>query len=492
MPQGPRSAGSPQLLRRWLDQLRAAGHWFPGATVATVYRAQLLGLCVAGGATGWLVTAALFNYDGSKPVNVVHVLAALVGIQLLLLLLLGLVSIPARISRYLPGLRILQDLLALLSPGQITHWLARRLPEPLKDAARGVSARLGKDPWPLRVLRWSAMVSAQTFGVSFNLGALAAALYLVVFSDLAFSWSTTLRPDVDRGQRVTRMMAAPWSAWWPEAVPSRTLIESTLYYRLRGEAEGRGSAVNSGLDEGSPSLPRHNEEGTATGMNPAGWGGWWPFLVANLCVYGLLPRLILLGVGSWRLRATLNGAMCGISGVEEAMDRLTTEAISTQAVQPEGIPPGASHSGSCLGEGVPAGHYWVVDWGGLGVSLEQVRQHFAGHRGFEAIAFDSAGGSAGFEADGAMIERIADREGKLGGVILVKSWEPPMLEFLDFVGELRKRMGRGRRLVVVLLGLGLDGKVGAPRAVDVAQWRRRLESLMDEDLTVATWGEELV
>ena len=64
--------------------------------------------------------------------NVVHVLAALVGVQLLLLFLLGLVSIPPRVSRYLPGLRILQDLLALLSPGQITRWLATRLPEPLK------------------------------------------------------------------------------------------------------------------------------------------------------------------------------------------------------------------------------------------------------------------------------------------------------------------------------------------------------------------------
>jgi len=226
-------------------------------------------------------------------------------------------------------------------------------------------------------------------------------------------------------------------------------------------------------------------------MNPAGWGGWWPFLVANLCVYGRLPRLVLLGVGGWRVRATLDGAMCGISGVEEALDRLTTEAISTQAVEPEGNPPGLSQSGSSLGESIPAGQYCVVNWGGVELGLEQVRQHFAGHHGFEAIALDSAGGSAGLETDGSIIEKIAAREGKPGGVILVKSWEPPMLEFLDFVGELRQRIGKGRRLVVVLLGLGRAGKLGAPRAGDVAQWRRRLESLMDADLIVAMWGEEL-
>jgi hypothetical protein len=226
-------------------------------------------------------------------------------------------------------------------------------------------------------------------------------------------------------------------------------------------------------------------------MTPAGWGGWWPFLVASVVVYGLLPRLMLLGIGSWRFRATLNRALTGAHGVEEVLDRLTTESISTQAVQAEEPEPKDAVSGGRLGELIPAGQYWVVNYGGVEAGLEQVRQHLAGYRGVESIGLELAGGTVGLEVDAALIEKIATWEGEPGVVVLVKSWEPPMLEVLDFMGELRRRLGKGRRLVVLLVGLGGDGRMGAPRAGDVNQWRRRLGSLMDADLTVVTWGKEV-
>ena len=464
MPEGSRALQQPRLLMRWLDQLRGAGYWFPGSVVATVFRAQLLGLGVVGMGMGWFVTAALFAYDGSRPVNVVHVLAVLVGVQLVLLLLLGLVSVPRWMSQWVPGFRIVQDLLAWLSPGQITHWLAKRLPEPLRAPAMGRGGLgWGKDPWPTRILKWAAMVSAQSFGVTFNVGALAAALYLISFSDLAFSWSTTLSPDIERGHRITRLMSAPWAAWWPQAVPSRVLIESTLYYR---------------------------QGGASAETEPVQWGGWWPFLVASVVVYGLVPRLILLSLACWRLKATIGRAMSETVGVDEVVDRLTTEVVSTQAIQAEEGTAGPAEGGASLVRSIPAGQYWGVNWGGLEVDIGQVRQHFAGE-GREVMGLEAAGGAAGLEADTSTIEKIAAQTGATGAVILVKSWEPPMLEFLDFMGDLRKRMGKGRRLVVVLLGFDGDGRIGPPRAGDEMQWRRRLETLADDELTVATWEEEV-
>jgi hypothetical protein len=208
--EGSSSLPQTQLLIRWLDQLRLAGFSLPGGTVATLFRVQLLVLFLVGLGIGWLVTSVLFDYDGSRPVNVVHVLAGLVGVQLILLVLLGLVAVPRRVSRWVPGLRLFQEVLSWLSPGQITRWLARRMPEPLKGIHGDGGHGWWEDPWVTRMLKWAAMVSAQTFGVAFNVGALAAALYLVTFSDLAFSWSTTLSADIERGHRMTNLLATPW------------------------------------------------------------------------------------------------------------------------------------------------------------------------------------------------------------------------------------------------------------------------------------------
>jgi hypothetical protein len=125
--------------------------------------------------------------------------------------LLGGVAFRAGYHDGCPGCGLFQEVLAWLSPGQITRWLAKRLPEPLKGVAGdGWDKDGGKDPWVARMLKWAAMVSAQTFGVAFNVGALAAALYLVTFSDLAFSWSTTLSADIERGHRITSWLSAPW------------------------------------------------------------------------------------------------------------------------------------------------------------------------------------------------------------------------------------------------------------------------------------------
>lgn len=463
MPPDSVSLERPRLLTRWLDRLRSAGYPLPGSTVASVFRVQLLVLSLAGLAVGWGVAAALFHYDGESPINVVHVLAVLVGLQLLLLLLLGLASLPRRCSRIIPGLSVIQDILAWLSPGQITRTLARRLPASVQGTFGETVGRWRWDAWSGRILKWAAVVSAQTFGVAFNLGALAAALYLVTFSDLAFSWSTTLVPDYERGRRITTALATPWARWLPEAVPSKDLIQSTLYYR-----QARVPPVE----------------------NPAKRGGWWPFLVASIATYGLLPRVLLLGFGWWRFHRTLRGAFT-VAGADGVMDRLTTEAISTQAIQAESAGADTSETTPASDAAVPAGRYWVINWSGVEVNPARLRSEFDRRWGCGVIDLLAAGGGSGTASDNSTIKRVSDEPNSDGVIVLVKAWEPPVLDFLDFLSELRKQMGSGRNLMVVLLGLDADG-VGAARDVDAEQWRRRLRTMEDEDLGVVTWeGERL-
>src|SRR5690606_41422347 len=96
-------------------------------------------------------------------------------------------------------------------------------------AGRHQRVYAGVQKWAL--LRWS-----QTFALWFQLTALAVSLVLVVFTDLAFGWSTTLTTgdpllDARRVHRATAVVAAPWRWFIPDAQPSLELIEVFRYFR---------------------------------------------------------------------------------------------------------------------------------------------------------------------------------------------------------------------------------------------------------------------
>ena len=105
-------------------------------------------------------------------------------------------------------------------------------------------------------------------------------LRLVVFSDVAFAWSTTLVDlDAARFHALVTALARPWAWLWRDAVPSLALVEAT-----RSRLEG--------------AYVQHAGGGRA--VDPALVGGWWRYLLAAIA-YGLLPRALALAVA--RLRA---------------------------------------------------------------------------------------------------------------------------------------------------------------------------------------------
>jgi hypothetical protein len=105
------------------------------------------------------------------------------------------------------------------------------------------------------------------------LGILVAFLTLLLFTDLAFGWSSTLVNDPALIHKMTQVLSVHWQAYWPSAVPDQTLIEHTRFIRIAPTTE---HAVNA--------------------------GDWWPFLLASLITYNLLPRVLLILVCLLQLR----------------------------------------------------------------------------------------------------------------------------------------------------------------------------------------------
>lgn len=122
--------------------------------------------------------------------------------------------------------------------------------------------RIHWHPSPAERLRM--LLTLQQLWLIAGLGLLLGYLTLLLFTDLAFGWSSTL---VDEPQRVAgwmQIVAAPWQWFWPSAVPSYELVEATRYARINPLA------------------------------NQVEWAGdWWRFLLASLLFYNLLPRLLI-------------------------------------------------------------------------------------------------------------------------------------------------------------------------------------------------------
>lgn len=429
-----------------------------GSRVAAALRVGTLVLWMVGLLLGWLTAAAVFYYEGSHPVNVINALAVFVAAQALLLLVTGLSLLSDKLLRLVPGLSSLREAFSLFSPGRLPRLVSRFLPARYREATRSfVGITSAHRALYGRVEKWLILRSGQGFGVAFNFGALAGCLYLVVFSDLAFGWSTTLQTDPSELKALTDLLSWPWAGLIPQARPSLELIETTRYFRLQAGA-----------------LP-----GMA-GSDPEILGEWWPFLFLCLLVYGLLPRILTLSLAVVRLQRALNQTLLHLPGVPAIFDRLNSRWVETRAEQPE------RSLQTPLETGLPnrlAGHLRgqsvvVIDWGQTGLTREAFGPWLQQAWGGMLQGYFAAGGSRSLLQDEAVLASVA--ASPAGPVLLlVKAWEPPMAEFRDFVGDLRRALDPVRPIGVVPLGLDSSTEPRPADGEEAAVWATVVKQLGD-------------
>ena len=71
-----------------------------------------------------------------------------------------------------------------------------------------------------------------------------------------------------------------------------------------------------------------------------------------------------------------------------------------------------------------------------------------------------------------------------GVIVLVRAWEPPLEEFLDFLGELRSGLPSAAPVIVAAVGVGEDLLPSPPTGFQMEAWRRTLAALGDPWLSV--------
>lgn len=444
-------------LRAWLREIGDGGTHENGPQGARLYHLLCIALLVAGLLTGWGLASAALYYDGQQPINVVNAVLVLVLPQVLLLVVWLLTALPVR----LPLFGRSGASLGFLNPGRLTAKLASLF---AKRDDQGLALLWHPDNAAVLApaARWLFSFWSQLFAFSFNIGILLCAFFLVSSSDLAFAWSTTLTISDTAFQQLLTAISTPWSSFLPEAVPGAELVANSRYYRF-----------DEGTLAGAAATPQLASE----------LGKWWPFLIASVTSYGLLPRLVTLAVSWVRFRHHLGRALCNLPGAPELLARMNSPLVSTLAAEPEQaftIPADDSMTKQ------PASQYAlqcpVIDWAGA-CTDEAIVTGLLADMGIRVQAFYPAGGRQSIEADAAL-SRTLCRESREGIGILVRAWEPPMLEFMDFLRAVRRQCG-DRKPVIVLLMPDARGVT----ATDRDTWQLTLSQLRDPDLHVEVIGK---
>ena len=398
-------------LPRWSDVFARYHYWIGlvGGLVAFV--------------VGLLSGATLLSYSGKAPVNVVYFLALAVGVPLVTMGLAFLSMLRAGQAH---------NALVHLSPAS---WMEKMLTLFPSFGANTLS-KIHLNP---RLANWLVIERAQMMAWWFALGLLLALLGIVVTQDVAFAWSTTLSVTPEQFHRLITWIAAPWRSWLPSAVPSVELIEQSQFFRLGGKLD------------------------SAMIGHAAQLGQWWKFLAMATLVYALGLRTLVWIAARIGLRRSVKEAVMTLEGVPTLLEQMNTPVVKTTAREPEPtfVPDtdGYARRVTQLEPSYDAVLGWAMDVESIRVILDAL--------GVETLQVADPGGSRTLEEDAAIVERAS------GDVlVLVKSWEPPTMDWVDFLHDLVTAVDR-----VTVAPVGTEKQGYRAESKDVTVWSRKLSSI---------------
>jgi hypothetical protein len=445
----------------WLDQIRGRVDALPGERMERGY--GIVGWILAGVAVmlGVGTATAVLAYDGREPVNVFHFLAVFVVLQIVLLSLMIVLLMGRRVLGFGSVLTSAQGFVRWLGSARLVDRLLRTLPS-LSAAPLPTGMLRSRHHLYSGVEKWMLFTITQRFAAIFNAAALVTCLLRVAFTDLTFSWSTTLRIDGEDLHRWLTGLGFPWVTWIPDSIPSPDVIHKSQWVR-----HGTSGFV------GEPAFLAQVKE----------WAdAWWRYLIFALMFWGLLPRLVAWGVGRWQLARQLASVDLEHASFQRLYERLFPPQAHWESPAPDtvgkelsGVPAPASEARPRRKATPPTEdlRIWVVAWGRL--ALDRKRLPGIVESRFRTGTADClAAGGADYQKDLAAIDALVSGSARRV-VLLVEPGVQPTKEVFAFLRQLRERVGARVQVVVGIVGPDGNGWRTADQEEE-RQWHTRLEA----------------
>ncbi len=472
-PKAKRLPSRRSLVWRWLETRKKEGQEpvLPGTAFHEILAILKWVGFILGILSGCGLALTLLHYQGVQPVNVSGYVALLIVLQAFLLLLLGAGFFLRRFVRFFRR----KTLLATFW-GTLLYGLAKRMAA--SGMARLDGNRRSRLQATLGLLKSRRSVYgnlfflpvfmvSQIFGLAFNLGALVATLARVLTSDLAFGWQTTVQVGPEIVYKLVQVLALPWAWLAPEGTGFPTLVQ----------IENSRIILKEGITHlATPDLV-----------------SWWPFLCLGIVFYGVLPRLVFC-LGSWAARrialARLDFSHAACDSLIRRMQTPLLETTHPNMVteQDETASPEASSETTAL----------LQTESNLGIALmnEELATHSsrtdivrAGETYFGMSISDTLEIGGRLDRDQEILKhlRTMDWAGKQSGVLLIQeAWQPPILESLAFLRQLRMALPEKGKIAVLLIGKPSSETVFTPPGkIDRKVWEEQLQALGDPYLGIA-------
>jgi len=387
-----------------------------GVTLTLVIIAFILGL---------LSGVGLLSYSGHEPVNVIYFMSMVVFFPLFTITL-------AFISMFRANSA--QSLLVHVSPafwmGKILSYLPGKIQEDIKDLKIN----------PL-LLNWIVIKRSQLIAWFFSLGLLLALLIMVVTKDIAFAWSTTLQVTPEAFYGFLNTLAFPWREFVPSAVPSVELIEKSQYFRL-------GDKLSEEMINNASKL-----------------GEWWKFLGMATLFYALFLRFIMFLLSIFGFKRAIKKSFLTLKGTSKLLSDMNEPLISTHALNNESVFVPSSEDYEQIITSLDTSYDVVQGWA---ISKDELVVLVDSKRVITPNIFE-VGGANSFAEDS---EIISKSQGEV--LFFVKGWEPPTMDFVDYIHELSIKVDK-----IIVVPVGTAEKKYAINEETVDIWDKKL-SLVNE------------
>lgn len=460
------------IIKSWLDRRRemekdmtGAKTILPGEVLAESYRLMGYGLFILGGLSGIALAFSLLTYTGTAPLNISVYLGTTVFVQILLLLFMAGLLLIRLIRPRLFYTSVIYSVLNRLIIA-LAGKLKQRIMTSISGARReGLSAILGlvrgKKQIYGSLFYWPIFISAQLFGIGFNLGILGTTLLRVLGTDMAFGWQSTVQVSEKVVHGIVKWLAVPWSWFVPPELALPTLAQ----------IEGSRLVLKDGIyDLATPDLV-----------------AWWPFLCFAVLFYGLLPRIVLFLFGQMTQKYLLDKIELTHGACDQLVDRMITPRVRFGT-------PGKSRPKATIAT--------VSDEPPVEVDNRRKDKKFIvliPDDIFEACSNEDLEITIGQTLGGQVVEiiRIGDADsdeaivpdrlipaGPENGwthiLILHEAWQPPIMEDIAFIRVLRHHLGNRTPILVGLIGKPKPETIFTRvTPINWRTWKERLTTLGD-------------
>ncbi|SFV71813.1 hypothetical protein MNB_SV-13-1803 [hydrothermal vent metagenome] len=430
---------------------------------------------------GFFVGMGLLSYNGIEPVNIIYYLffAMLLPLGSMLLTLFSIFSSGKLFSFF-----------SLFSP---MHWIEKlSIYFSFKNKFDLFSENIS-----FKLQKWIFLKRLQLLSLLFSAGLLVALVFMVVSQDIAFSWSTTLQVDASSFHSFLESVSFPWRDFFPTSVPSLELVEVSHYYRL-------GEKINPEMLENADKL-----------------GAWWKFLFMSTFFYALVLRFFFYLYSAYTFKKVLEKEFCDLNGIKKLLREFTSPFIETRApkrerhleikkehkkqvktfvkeepkketieeknISKENIPKEVKEEKNLPKETIEDeiieeeiieeeikehSYHSIIAWNFSDDEVLLVNDS----KNINANFISTVGGSHTFEEDEAVINRAEDKV-----IFYVKSWEPPTMDFVDFLEDLiaNKKVDE-----IELLPLGIADNNYVVTRKEFSIWNRKIEGLKSEKVWI--------